>query len=82
MLTITILYHNTLCCSFFLNAITISTVSDFDFVCDNKRLRCLSVSYANAYTPTNYTVIITSCLRYIALLFLYGDAILNIFLQL
>ena len=35
MLPITILYRNTLCCSLFFNAITISTVSDF--VCDNKR---------------------------------------------
>ena len=51
MLPITILQHNTLCCSFFLNAITISTVSDF--VCDNKRPRCLSVSYTKAYTPTS-----------------------------
>ena len=82
MLTITIYYNNTLCCSLFLNAITISTVSNFDFVCDNKRARCKSVSYTNAYMPTNYTVITISCLRYIALLFLYGDAILNIFLQL
>ena len=53
MLLITILYHNTLCCSFFFsNAITISTVNDF--VCDNKRPRYLSVSYTNASTPTSY----------------------------
>ena len=52
MLPITILYHNTLCCSFFFNAVTISTVRDF--VCDNKRPRCLSLSYTNAYTPTSY----------------------------
>ena len=69
MLTITILYHNTLC-FFFLNAITISTVGDI--VCDNKRLpRCLSVNYTNAYTPTSYTVITISCLRYNALVSLW-----------
>ena len=33
------------------------------------------------YTPTNYTVITISCLRYGALL-LYGDIIFNIFHQL
>ena len=51
MLPITILHHNTLCCSFFSNAINISTVSDF--VCDNKRPLCLSVSYTNAYMSTS-----------------------------
>ena len=52
MLPITIIYHHTVCYSFFSNAITISTVSDF--VCDNKRARCLSLSYTNACTPTSY----------------------------
>ena len=69
MLPITILYHNTLCCSFFFNAIAISTVSDF--VCNNIRPRCLSVSYTNAYTCTSYTVITISCLRYSALVSLW-----------
>ena len=50
MLLITIIHHNTCAVLFFLHAITISTASDF--VCDNKRPRCLSLSYTNAYTPT------------------------------
>ena len=79
MLPTTILYHNTKWCSFFSNATTISTVSYF--VCDNKRSRCFSLSYTNAYTPTSYTVI-TFIVFAIALLFLYGDTIMNIFLKL
>ena len=54
---------------FFSNAITISKVSDF--VCDNKRPLCLSMSYTNAYTPTSYTVIPISCLLYSALVSLW-----------
>ena len=70
MLPITIEYQNRLCCSFFfLNAMAISKVSDF--VCDNERPQCLSVSYTNAYTPTRYTAITTSCLRYSALVSLW-----------
>ena len=68
MLPITILYHNTLCCSFFLNAITILTVNDF--VCDNKRPRCLSQSYTDAYSLLA-TVITISCLLYSALVTLW-----------
>ena len=50
------------------NAITISTVSDF--VCDNKRPRCLSMSYT---TPIHIlaTVITISCLRHCALVTLW-----------
>ena len=68
MLPITILYHNTLCCSFFFNAITISTVSDF--VCDNKRPdACLRATL----TPIRLlaTVITISCLLYSALVTLW-----------
>ena len=54
---------------FFSNAITISTVSDF--ACDNKRPRCLSMSYT---TPIRLlaTVITFSSLRYSALVTLWG----------
>ena len=52
MLPITI-YIIILCAVlFYLNAITISTVSDF--VCDNERPQCLTLSYTNAYMPTSY----------------------------
>ena len=68
MLPITILYHNTLCCFFFFNAITISTVSIL-FVTTKGPDACLRATL----TPIRLlaTVITFSCLLYSTLVTLW-----------
>ena len=69
MLPITILYHNTLCCSFFFfNAITILTVSIL-FVTTKGHDACLRATLAPICLLA--TVITISCLLYNALVTLW-----------